>query len=1412
VSATNRALLAPHLKQPHHNGHARTGGSPAVTPAHALADMPTVTKELIDVPEQQPMIVIVGDLLPPDQAVIEDPPVLPQRRPVAPAQVVWDEADLLEFAGGSIARVFGPEYAAIDSYARRVRLPLPPYLLVSRVTKISAQRGSFKPCSLTTEYDIPHDAWYSVDSQVPIAIAIESGQCDLLLISYLGIDFECIGERVYRLLDCRLTFLDDLPKNGTTLRYDIKINSFARSGDTLLFFFSYECFVGETMILKMDGGCAGFFSDAELADGRGVVDTRDEIEQRRRAVKQRFTPPLACDRRAFGEPELQQLIAGQIAACFGPAYDQGGRNRALRLPPRGILMIDRVVSVEPAGGDWGLGLILAEKELAPDHWYFPCHFKDDQVMAGSLMAEGCCQLLQFYMLFLGMQAHTADARFQPMPGLAQVVRCRGQVTPMTGVLVYRMEVTELGLAPHPYVKVNVDIILEGKAIVRFRDLALQLIEKSQPAIQPPTRAPLYDESHIREFATGSITACFGPEFALYEGRRTPRTPNGELQLFSRIVALEGHRRDLSPGASLVSEYDVPASPWFCEQNSYPTTPYSVLMELALQPCGFLSAWLGSTLSQPDQDFYFRNLDGAGLLLREIDLRGKRVVNRLVLQSSNELAGIIIQKFEHTLSVDGREFYQGEATFGYFAPPALVKQAGLDGGRTTSPWHTQAGALDTVEVSLGAGGHPLGRAQPGRPYERLASGKLGFLDRALVIERGGRHGAGYVYAEKQIDPSSWFFGCHFYTDPVMPGSFGVEAVIEALQIYALQCGLGQGLRSPRFGPIEGVRTVWKYRGQILPSAGTMTLEAHISRVERRAGRIVLVAEASVWRDGQRIYEISQVGITLSEAQPDRLAHTGDIGAIDIAPATSLPRRGPAQPIAFDAAAYRDILLDQSKPYDIVRADGRVGLAAAERPANRAGGDDEVWLATLPALHPEQLGDPAFRAAHGVRYAYAAGAMANGIASVELVTALGQAGILASFGAAGLVPARVEDAIQRIQRALPDGPYALNLIHSPSEEALERRAVELYLLHSVRTVEASAFLSLTPHVVRYRAAGLQVGRSGAIEIGNRIIAKVSRHEVAGPFMRPAPDALLQPLVEAGQISPLQARLAAQVPMADDITVEADSGGHTDNRSLVCLLPSILALRDDIQAQQRYPQALRIGAAGGIGTPSAALAAFMMGAAYVVTGSINQACIESGASAHTRRLLAQAGMADVIMAPAADMFEMGVKVQLLKRGTLFPMRAQKLYELYQKYESIEAIPAAERAQLERQLFRKPLDTIWHETEAFFAERDPEQIRRAADNPKRKMALVFRWYLGLSSRWSNTGEAGRELDYQIWCGPAMGAFNDWVRGSYLEAPEQRRAADIARQIMAGAAYLLRVQQLRAYGVSLPPEIAAYRPEPLTE
>jgi PfaD family protein len=302
-------------------------------------------------------------------------------------------------------------------------------------------------------------------------------------------------------------------------------------------------------------------------------------------------------------------------------------------------------------------------------------------------------------------------------------------------------------------------------------------------------------------------------------------------------------------------------------------------------------------------------------------------------------------------------------------------------------------------------------------------------------------------------------------------------------------------------------------------------------------------------------------------------------------------------------------------------------------------------------------------------------------------------------------------------------------------------------------------------------------------------------------------LNELVRTREITQEQAGLASRIPVAQDVTAEADSAGHTDNRPLVALLPTMQSLRQRLQSKYGFEQVLRVGAAGGLSTPSALAAALAMGAAYVTTGSVNQACVESGSSDPVRRLLAQAEQADTAMAPAADMFEMGVKVQVLKRGTMFPMRAAKLYELYRAYPGLEALPVADRSTLEKNYFRTTLEGAWESTRDFFMKRDPAQIERAERDPKHKMALVFRSYLALSSRWANAGEPSRAMDYQVWCGPAMGAFNEWVKGTFLAPPENRRAADVALNLLYGAAVQLRALAIRTQGIPLPDGVPIWAP-----
>jgi trans-AT polyketide synthase/acyltransferase/oxidoreductase domain-containing protein len=417
------------------------------------------------------------------------------------------------------------------------------------------------------------------------------------------------------------------------------------------------------------------------------------------------------------------------------------------------------------------------------------------------------------------------------------------------------------------------------------------------------------------------------------------------------------------------------------------------------------------------------------------------------------------------------------------------------------------------------------------------------------------------------------------------------------------------------------------------------------------------------------------------------------------------------------------------------------------------------------------------------------MYRGTASEELVVRAARAGMLAFYGTGGLELPRIEEAIRRIRGELPAAaPYGMNLVHNPTFPSVVEGTLDLFLAHGVANVEASAFMQITPALARYRLAGLRRDAGGGVAAAHRILAKVSRPEVAEAFLSPAPERIVHHLLEEGRITAEQARLAAEVPMADDLCVEADSGGHTDQGNPLVLLPTMLRLRDRMRSEHGYAARVRVGAAGGIGTPEAAASVFILGADFILTGSINLCSVEAGMSSVVKDMLEQINIQDTDYAPAGDMFELGAKVQVMKRGVFFPARANKLYELYRRYESLDEIDAETRAQIEQRYFHKTFDEVWRETRDYFREKDPRELEKAEQNPRHKMALVFRWYFGYSQRLAMEGQEDSRVDFQVHCGPALGAFNQWVKGTPLESWKQRHVDVIGEKLMhATAAHLNR-------------------------
>ena len=480
-----------------------------------------------------------------------------------------------------------------------------------------------------------------------------------------------------------------------------------------------------------------------------------------------------------------------------------------------------------------------------------------------------------------------------------------------------------------------------------------------------------------------------------------------------------------------------------------------------------------------------------------------------------------------------------------------------------------------------------------------------------------------------------------------------------------------------------------------------------------------------------------------------------------------------------------------------------------PASRAA--DPSPAPQVPVVQPdgltaERLGSAQFRQAYKLTYAYMAGGMYKGIASVELVVRLVNAGCLAFFGAGGLSTSVVEAAILEIRQRTAGRTFGMNLVCNLSNPHKETELVELFMRQGVDVIEAAAFMQITPALALYRVRGL-VEVNGEVQARHRIIAKVSRPEVAQQFLDPVPPRLLEKLLAQGAISAVQAQLASRVPMVDDLVVEADSGGHTDMGVTVVLLPTIIRLRDNVCRAAGYRVPVRVGSAGGIGSPESAAAAFMLGADFIVTGSINQCTPEAGTSDAVKTLLQDINVQDTEYAPAGDMFELGARVQVLKRGVFFPARANKLYDLWRRYDSLEELDDKTARQIQETFFKRSFDEVFEETRQYYGKVAPQEIEKALSNPKHKMALVFRWYFIHSTRLAMSGSETQRVDYQVHCGPSMGAFNQWVKGTELEAWQNRHADLVATRLLHGTADYLN-QRLNAMlhpeALSAPPAEAA--------
>jgi len=794
------------------------------------------------------------------------PPVrgLPDSAPAARnfrTDCFMDRDRCMEFAIGSIGKALGPLFAEADSYPTRVRLPDEPLMLVDRIVSVSGEPRSLKSGGVVTEHDVKAGAWYLDCGRIPTCIAVEAGQADLFLSGYLGIDSETKGQRVYRLLDAEVTFHRGLPGPGDVIRYDIRIDRFARHGDVWLFFFSYESTVGGQPLLSMRKGCAGFFTAEDLAAGKGVVFKPEEL-----AVKPGKKPadwaPLVPDfgREAYSDEQVLALRRGDLAAGFGPAFAGLPLQEPVGLPSGRMELVDRVVSLDPKGGRYGLGLIKGEADIRPDDWHLVCHFIDDNVMPGTLMYECCLHTLRILLMRQGWVGEKSKVWYEPVAGVTSGLHCRGQVTARTKTVHYEVAVKELGFDPAPFAIADALMYADGKPIVRITDMCVRMggtdktelsriwNERRSFAAAPPepsagSPVPLFDSNSILAFAIGKPSEAFGEPYRVFDSERIiARLPGPPYQVLDRITRIEGCAAfKLAAGGVVDAEYDVPKDAWYFKSNRQPTMPFGVLLEVALQPCGWLAAYVGSALSS-QTDLSFRNLGGTATQYEEIGPDAGTLVTTVKMTKNVQSAGMLIQDYEMAVRCGGRLVYEGITEFGFFSKKALSEQVGVRGAAPYAP--SQAELARDLRPGLG---------QPGMPDQMLMM--VDAVD--CYVPDGGPRGLGFIRGTKRVDPSEWFFKAHFYQDSVCPGSLGLESFIQLMKVVARERwrGISGRFESMALGQKHG----WLYRGQVIPANKLVTVEACVTAVDD--ARRLIKADGLLRVDGLVIYKMTDFALRL-----------------------------------------------------------------------------------------------------------------------------------------------------------------------------------------------------------------------------------------------------------------------------------------------------------------------------------------------------------------------------------------------------------------------------------------------------------------------------------------------------------------------------------------------------------------------
>jgi 3-hydroxymyristoyl/3-hydroxydecanoyl-(acyl carrier protein) dehydratase len=360
---------------------------------------------------------------------------------------------------------------------------------------------------------------------------------------------------------------------------------------------------------------------------------------------------------------------------------------------------------------------------------------------------------------------------------------------------------------------------------------------------------LFNVDSIYAFANGKPSEAFGDRYKVFdEERKIARLPRPPYQFLDRIVSINDCEPwILKAGGVIEAEYDVPADEWYFKEDRQTRMPFAILLEVALQPCGWLAAYLGSALTS-DTDLSFRNLGGHGTQLLAVTPTTGTLTTQIKITNVSQSGGMIIQNYDMEVRCDRGVVYKGDTYFGFFSRQSLADQIGI---RDTTPYEPDEASCKR------ATSFPYPKTAPYPDDMMRMVSEITMFD-----PQGGPDGLGLIRGTTEVDPEAWFFKAHFYEDPVWPGSLGLESFIQLLKVVAVeQWGEEINLDQCDFEVMALNETHrWIYRGQIIPKDEKVTVQAVITEIDHNSK--LLRADGFLTVDGRIIYQMNDFALRIT----------------------------------------------------------------------------------------------------------------------------------------------------------------------------------------------------------------------------------------------------------------------------------------------------------------------------------------------------------------------------------------------------------------------------------------------------------------------------------------------------------------------------------------------------------------------